>query len=62
LTGTADYGVSKTQFWKGTKYVKPFIRFGNWDRRPKRGAVLLVDDFTFTEIKKNDKTLSVEEK
>ena len=49
LKGIAPYGVSNKHFWKGTKYVKPFIWFGNWNRRPKAGARLLVDDFTFTE-------------
>lgn len=51
LTGIAPYGVSKVKFWKGTKYVKPFIWFGNYNRIPKAGARLLVDDFTFTESK-----------
>ena len=49
MTGIAPYGVSNKKFWKGTKYVKPFIWFGNWNRKPKKDARLLVDDFTFTE-------------
>ena len=37
------------QFWKGTKYVRPFVWFGNWNRKPKKGAQLLVDGFSFVE-------------
>lgn len=51
LNGITPHGTSNAKFWKGTKYVKPFIWFGNWDRIPKAGAKLLVDDFTFTESK-----------
>jgi len=51
MKGIANHGVSNKKFWKGTKYVKPFIWFGNWDRKPKAGARLLVDDFSFTESK-----------
>lgn len=47
LKGIADSGTPKDKFWKGTKYVKPFIWFGNWDRRPEDGARLLVDDISF---------------
>lgn len=43
-------GTSSKQFWMGTKYVRPFIWFGNWNRRPKEGAKLLVDGFSFEEI------------
>ena len=49
LQGIATSGAPKDKFWAGTKYVKPFIWFGNWNRKPKQGAKLLVDDFTFTE-------------
>jgi len=49
LKGIAQNGTPNNKFWKGTKYVKPFIWFGNWNRIPKPGAKLLVDDFTFTE-------------
>lgn len=48
LTGKAAYGASNKQFWPGTKYARFFIRFGNWDRIPKEGARLLVDDITFS--------------
>ena len=47
LQGIANSGAPKDKFWPGTKYVKPFIWFGNWNRKPKSGAKLLVDDFTF---------------
>ena len=42
-------GTPRAKFWKGTKYVRPFIWFGNWNRRPKEGAKLLVDGFSFEE-------------
>ena len=48
LRGIAKHGAPKTSFWPGTKYVKPFIWFGNWNRKPKKGAKLLVEDFKFT--------------
>jgi hypothetical protein len=51
MKGIATHGVPMDKFWKGTKYVKPFFWFGNWDRIPKPEARLLVDDFTFTESK-----------
>ena len=51
MKGIAPYGVSNKQFWKGTKYVKPFVWFANYNRIPKAGAKLLIDDFTFTESK-----------
>ncbi|MCF6177752.1 MAG: hypothetical protein L3J71_18500 [Victivallaceae bacterium] len=52
LQGIAKFGAPKDKFWPGTKYVKPFIWFGNWNRKPKQGAKLLIDDFTFTKIGK----------
>ncbi len=48
LSGIVKHGAPKTKFWSGTKYVKPFIWFGNWNRKPKKGAKLLVEDFKFT--------------
>ena len=42
-----DAGISSKEFWKGTKYVRPFVWFGNWNRRPKQGAKLLVDGWSF---------------
>jgi hypothetical protein len=48
LQGISKFGTPANQFWKGTKYVKPFFDFGNWDRIPPKGARLLVDDITFT--------------
>ncbi|MFA6930101.1 MAG: hypothetical protein WCT05_07220 [Lentisphaeria bacterium] len=50
LKGEAEQGTSKNKFWQGTKYVKPFFWFGNWDRIPKEGARLLVDQIRFDEI------------
>lgn len=53
LSGVMDTpGTPSVKFWKGTKYVRPFIWFGNWNRRPKKGAKLLIDGFTFEEISK----------
>lgn len=51
LKGIASSNIPKDKFWKGTKYVKPFVWFGNWDRKPKPGARLLIDDFSFVESK-----------
>jgi hypothetical protein len=47
MKGIADYGTPRNRFWKGTKYVKPFVWFGNYNKKPKPGAKLLIDDFTF---------------
>lgn len=48
LRGIKDTaGTSAKQFWKGTKYVRPFVWFGNWNRRPQKGAKLLVDGWSF---------------
>lgn len=50
IRGISDkQGTHRTMFWKGTKYVRPFVWFGNWNRRPKQGAKLLVDGFSFEE-------------
>lgn len=51
LNGIADSGTPNNKFWKGTRYVKPFIWFGNWNRRPEEGARLLVDDISFVRTK-----------
>lgn len=48
LKGEAQCGIPNDKFWKGTKYVRVFVWFGNWDRIPKDGAILLVDDIKFT--------------
>ena len=54
------------QFWKGTKYFRPYIWFGNWNRIPKPGAKLLVDGWSVTELpsaeKKPEKTITKENK
>ena len=44
------------KFWKGVGYFRPYIWFGNWNRRPKPGAKLLVDGWSVTEIPSADKT------
>jgi hypothetical protein len=48
LKGESPCGIPNDKFWTGTKYVRVFIWFGNWDRIPKDGARLLVDDIKFT--------------
>ena len=51
LKGIMDMpGTPSDKFWKGTVYVRPFVWFGNWNRRPKAEARLLVDGFSFEEI------------
>ncbi len=50
LHGEAASGVPKDQFWAKTRYVRVNVRFGNWDRIPKEGARLLVDDIVFQEM------------
>lgn len=50
LNGISDFGTSDKKFWKGTAYVKPFIWFGNWNRKPKAGAKLLIDDIRFVRV------------
>ncbi|HWL51538.1 MAG TPA: hypothetical protein VNQ90_03835 [Chthoniobacteraceae bacterium] len=50
LTGEAPSGTPKDAFWKGTRYVQVFVQLGNWNRIPKKGARLLFDDISFTEI------------
>lgn len=42
-------GTPRNKFWKGTKYVRPFVWFGNWNRKPEKGAKLLVDGLSLTE-------------
>ncbi|MDD2708962.1 MAG: hypothetical protein PHV34_13330 [Verrucomicrobiae bacterium] len=46
IRGEAREGSS---FCRGTQYVRVFVWFGNYDKTPKPGAVLLVDDIHFTE-------------
>ena len=51
ISGIKDTpGTSSVNFWKGTKYVRPFIWFGNWNRIPKKGAKLLIDGFSFERL------------
>ena len=50
LDGVANIpGANKLSFWKGTAYARPFIWFGNWNRKPQAGAKLLVDKISLTE-------------
>lgn len=48
LKGEAQSGNVRDQFWRGTKYVRVFIWFGNWNRKPESEARLLVDDINFS--------------
>ncbi len=48
LRGESQSGTPSDKFWKGTKYVRVFVWFGNWNRIPEEGARLLVDDIKFT--------------
>jgi len=48
MKGEAQSGAPKDKFWKGTKYVRVFAWFGNYNRIPEKGARLLVDDIKFT--------------
>ncbi|MBR1951256.1 MAG: hypothetical protein IKA32_01675, partial [Lentisphaeria bacterium] len=43
-------GTGREKFWKGTKYVRPFVWFGNWNRVPGKEARLLVDGLSFEEV------------
>ncbi|MBQ9335998.1 MAG: hypothetical protein IJS14_01715 [Lentisphaeria bacterium] len=48
-------GGKTRKFWKGTKYFRPFVWFGNWNRKPKPGAKLLIDGWSVTEIPSAEK-------
>ena len=43
-------GISAQAFPVGTVYVKPFVQYGNWNHKPKEGAVLLVRNIKFKEV------------
>ncbi len=47
LTGEAANGTPEDQFWKGTKFVRIIVKFGNYNRLPDNEARLLVDDISF---------------
>ena len=49
LKGEALLGSPANAFWHGTKYVKVFAWFGNWNRKPNPDARLLIDDLSFIE-------------
>jgi hypothetical protein len=53
LTGEALSGAPNDKFWRGTKYVRVFVWFGNYDRIPTKSARLLVDDINFVCGEKN---------
>lgn len=44
MKSEAVYGAPIDKFWHGTKYVRVFVWFGNWNLKPKDGAKLLVSD------------------
>ncbi len=48
IEGEARSGIAHGRFWPGTKYVRVFAWFGNWNRIPCEKAVLLVDDIRFS--------------
>lgn len=50
LQGEALSGTPKDKFWRGTRYVRVMVRFGNWDRVPEEGAELLVDEISFRTV------------
>lgn len=41
-------GIPELKFWKGTKYARPFVWFGNYNRKPEKDARLLVDGMSLT--------------
>jgi hypothetical protein len=47
--GEATNGIPLDQFWRGTRYVRPFVWFGNYNRTPEPGAKVLADEIRFTE-------------
>ena len=49
-------GGKARKFWKGARYFRPYVWFGNWNRKPKPGAKLLVDSWSVTEIPSAEKT------
>ena len=49
MKGEAKYGTPIDKFWRGTKYVRVFVWFGNWNLKPKDGAKLLISDIDFIE-------------
>ncbi|MFA6568962.1 MAG: sugar-binding domain-containing protein, partial [Victivallales bacterium] len=47
MSGESQSGTPSDKFWRGTKYVRVFVWFANYDKIPKEDARLLVDDITF---------------
>jgi len=50
LHGEASVGTPIDQFWAGARYVRIMVRLGNWNRVPRPGAQLLVDEVRFREV------------
>ena len=48
IKGEAQSGATMDKFWRGTRYVRVVVWFGNYKRIPKEGARLLVDDIKFS--------------
>ena len=48
-------GTGRDKFWKGTAYIRPFVWFGNWNRRPGKEAKLLVDGLSLEETEASGK-------
>ncbi|MFA7231010.1 MAG: hypothetical protein WC071_07040 [Victivallaceae bacterium] len=48
MKGESQSGTPRDKFWKGTRYVRVFAWFGNYNRIPGKEARLLVDDIKFT--------------
>ena len=49
IKGEAPVGTPATSFWRGTRFVRVYFGFGNYDKIPRPGAILLVDDIHFVE-------------
>ncbi len=47
MKGESECGAASDKFWKGVKYVRVFVWFGNYNFIPKKNARLLVDDIKF---------------
>jgi hypothetical protein len=61
MSGEAQSGAPGDKFWPGTKYVRVFVWFGNYDKIPKEGARLLVDDITFVCREKTAAEIEIEQ-
>ena len=50
MKGESEKGTPGDKFWKGTKYVRIFVWFGNYDKIPDEKARLLADDISLAAI------------